>query len=363
MKVAICGGGTGGHLHPLLALAKELESRDGLEVTFYLSRKASSTAFAAEDRRIDLEVSGFSRDLSPGNLKAMVQLARAFALCRKDMKIVKPQVAVAFGGYASVPGAAAALSLGVPLILHEQNVIPGMANRLMAPFARKLAVSFPQTLERHVRWRRKAAVTGNPLRLPQAAPSEEDALEQFRLERGRKTLGVIGGSQGAASLNRAVLEALPAWRNRGDLQVVHSVGRDKYQEFQAQAAKVDTGRLLYRPVEFIERMDLLYELADLVVCRAGATTISELAAMGCAAVLVPYPYATAAHQDANAEVLGGAGAALVIRDQDLSGKRLTAEVDNLIDDEQRLKNMQEHSRRAGKPDASVRLADLVLAQC
>ena len=363
MKVAICGGGTGGHLHPLLALAEELESRDGIEVTYYLNRKASSAAFAAKGRRIDLEVSGFSRDLSPGNLKAMLQLVRAFPLCRKDMKAVEPQVAVAFGGYASVPGAAAALSLGIPLVIHEQNVIPGMANRLIAPFARKLAVSFPQTLERHARWRRKAVVTGNPLRLPREAASKEDALEHFGLEGGRETLGVMGGSQGAASLNRAVLEALPAWRDREDLQVVHSVGRDKYQEFEDRVAKVDTGRLLYRPVEFIERMDLLYELADLMVCRAGASTVSELAAMGCAAVLVPYPYATAAHQDANAEVLRGAGAAVVIEDRDLNAERLASEVGKLIDDQQRLKDMRERSRLAGKPDASARLAELVLELC
>lgn len=308
-------------------------------------------------------MSGFSRNLDPDNLKAMIQLARAFVLCRRDMKAFKPWVAVAFGGYASVPGAAAALSLGVPLIIHEQNVVPGIANRLLAPFARRLAVSFPHTLQRHKGWRRKAAVTGNPLKLPAATAGKEEALEHFGLERGRKTLGVIGGSQGAASLNRAVLEALAVWRGREDLQVVHSVGKGKFQEFMDSLAKVDTGDLVYRPVEFIERMDLLYEAVDLAVCRAGASTVSELAATGCPAVLVPYPHATAAHQDANAEVLEGAGAALVIQDRELNGERLREVVDRIISDPVRLEDMRRRSREVGIPDAAARLADLVLAQC
>lgn len=272
-------------------------------------------------------------------------------------------MAAAFGGYASVPGALAALSLRVPLVLHEQNVIPGLANRLLAPFARLLAVSFEDTLGEYPRWRRKAVVTGNPLLKPPLPPGEAgDAWEHFGLERNRMTLGVVGGSQGAASLNRAVLEALSPWRDRTDLQVVHSVGGNKYQEFMAQAAKVDTGGLIYRPLEFITRMDLLYDAADLVVCRAGASTVTELAAAGCAAVLVPYPYATAAHQDANAAVLEKAGAAVVIADSDLDGGRLSREVDGLLSDPVRLEEMRRSSLRVGRPRAARDLAELVLAQ-
>jgi UDP-N-acetylglucosamine:LPS N-acetylglucosamine transferase len=204
------------------------------------------------------------------------------------------------------------LSLGIPLVIHEQNVIPGMANRLLAARASKIAVSFAGTLKKRPRWSQKAVVTGNPMLEREVAGDRDDAVDYFDLEKERKTLAVVGGSQGAASLNRALLEALPEWRNRSDLQIIHSVGRDKYQEFMAQAAKVDTGSMLYRPLEFIERMDLLYGVADLAVCRAGASTVAELAVAGCAAILVPYPYATAAHQDANAEVLAEEGAAVVI---------------------------------------------------
>ncbi|MEW6552880.1 MAG: UDP-N-acetylglucosamine--N-acetylmuramyl-(pentapeptide) pyrophosphoryl-undecaprenol N-acetylglucosamine transferase [Actinomycetota bacterium] len=362
MNVAICGGGTGGHLHPLLALAEELVSHDGVEVTLYLSRKSPSSALLEGKRVIPLEVSGFARRLDPTNLKAFIALLKAVAVCRREMKKDPPAVAAAFGGYASVPGAIAALSLRVPLVLHEQNAIPGMANRMLAPVARVIAVAFGVTLVKLPRWKKKAVVTGNPLLRQAAKGSVGEALRTFGLEAGRKTLAVVGGSQGAGTLNVAVLEALPAWSGRRDLQVVHAVGRDKYREFMEQAAKVDSGSLVYKPIEFIERMDLLYLVADLVVCRAGASTIAELAAAACASLLVPYPYATAAHQDANAEVLASVGAAVVVEDRQLDGDRLSVEVDALLGDVERLRCMREAAGKVGIPDAAARLAGLVLAQ-
>ena len=330
-----------------------------MEVSLFLSRKVSSGTLPPQARLVPLDVSAFSRRPERGNLRALVALIAAYRECRHVLAFWKPQVAVAFGGYASVPGAAAALSMRIPLVLHEQNVIPGLANRLLEPFARRVAVSFQETLDYRPRWKKKAVLTGNPL-LRRPGEGAGDAWEHFGLERERKTLAVVGGSQGAASLNRAVLEALPVWRGRTDLQVVHAVGRDKYREFLDQAAEVDSGGLLYRPLEFIERMDLLYEAADLLVCRAGASTVTELAAAGCAAILVPYPHATAAHQDANAAVLQRAGAAVVIEDRELDGVRLAREVDILLADEGRLQEMRKASRRLGRPQAAEELADLVM---
>ncbi|MDD3717220.1 MAG: undecaprenyldiphospho-muramoylpentapeptide beta-N-acetylglucosaminyltransferase [Actinomycetota bacterium] len=361
MNVAICGGGTGGHLHPLLALAEELASHDGVETALYLSRKSPSSALLAGKKVIALEVSGFVRRADAANIRAIRDLLAAFKACRREMRKDTPAVAAAFGGYASVPGALAALSLRVPLVIHEQNVIPGLANRLLAPAASALAVSFDQTLARCPRWGRKAVVTGNPLLRRPRQGTLREARESFGLSEGRKTLAVVGGSQGAASLNRAVLEALPAWSGRSDLQLVHAVGRDKFDEFMTQAEKMERGELVYRPMRFIERMDLVYGVADLVVCRAGASTIAELAAAACPSILVPYPYATAAHQDANAAVLCEEGAALLLEDRQLSGSRLAREVDSLLADAGRLEAMREAARRVGRPDAAAALAGLVLS--
>ncbi len=342
-------------------MAEELASHDDVEVVLYLSRKSPSSALLENKKVIPLEVRGFTRSFDLANFAALASLVKAFRKCRREMKKDPPDVAAAFGGYASVPGAAAALSLGVPLAVHEQNVIPGLANRILAPRASVLAVSFGQTLERCRAWSGKAVVTGNPLLRRPEAVSREEARRFFGLETARKTLAVVGGSQGAASLNRAVLEALPAWRERSDMQLIHCVGRGKYQEFEAEAAKVSSGTFIYRAMEFVERMDLLYRAADLMVCRAGASTVAELAAAGCAAVLVPYPYATAAHQDANAGVLAHEGAAVVVEDRDLDGLRLKEEADRLLGDEETLRYMREAALRVGRPDAAARFAELVLS--
>ncbi len=276
------------------------------------------------------------------------------------MRELRPHVAVSFGGYAGVPGSLAAVSLRVPLVIHEQNAVPGLANRMLAPLARRVAVSFQRTLDHAPGWREKAALTGNPL-LPRATEREiKDPWAFFALERGRKTLAVVGGSQGAASLNRAVLEALPAWRERSDLQVVHAVGADKYGETASRVKGRETDPLIYRPFPYIERMDLLYAAADLVVCRAGASTIAELAEAGRPSILVPYPYATAGHQDANAAVLASIGAAVVVPDREMGGERLRAEVEALFADDSRLARMSEAARRAAMPDAAERLADVVM---
>ncbi len=342
----------------MLALAEELASREGTHLVLFLSRKTPSVELPPDCRAVFLKLSGFSRRPDARNLKAAAQLLSAFRICRRMMRKERPQIAVGFGGYASVPGLLAAWTLGVPLLLHEQNVVPGTANRLLAPLARAIAVSFPETLALIPRWERKAVVTGNPLLSRGKGKGDPHAF--FGLQPGRKTVVVMGGSQGAATLNRAVLEALRRWSGREDLQVVHAVGRDKYQEFAEEAAKVDYSGLIYRSLDFVERMDLLYRVADLVVCRAGASTVSELAAAGRGAILVPYPYATASHQEANAEVLRKAGAAVVVPDREMNGERLCREVDEILKDEERVKAMGEAARRVARPQAARRLADLVL---
>lgn len=332
-----------------------------MEITLYLNRKSPSSALLEGKKVIPVEASGFARRADASNIKALADMFRAFGRCRREMRADTPVVAVAFGGYASVPGALAALTLRIPLVIHEQNVIPGLANRLLAPAASALAVAFPRTLEQRPAWKKKATVTGNPLLRPPRPDAREEALRAFSLQDDRKTLAVVGGSQGAASLNRAVIGALPSWSARHDMQLVHSVGRDKFGEFMAEAEKVELAGFVYRPVEFVERMDLLYAAADLAVCRAGAATISELAAAACPAILVPYPFATAAHQDANAEVLAAEGAAIVLDDAVLDGERLASEVDALLEQEGRLEKMREAARGLGRPNAAFKLAQLVLS--
>ncbi len=274
------------------------------------------------------------------------------------MKAAPPDLAVGFGGYASLPSMGAAVSLGIPTLIHEQNLVPGVANRVLARVTDHAAVSFTESAP--YLGRAHVTLTGNPLRAGFAVSKDKAAgYNTFDLEPGRKTLVVLGGSQGAAALNAAVKDALPLWRSRDDLQLVHGVGRDKYEEFVA-GLDVPTAGFIYRPYPFIDRMDLLYAIADLAVCRAGATTIAELQASGVPSILVPYPFATGGHQEQNALWMERAGAARMLKQPGLSGTSLREAVDGILGAVATLRSMAKRAAQVARPDAAARLADLVL---
>jgi UDP-N-acetylglucosamine--N-acetylmuramyl-(pentapeptide) pyrophosphoryl-undecaprenol N-acetylglucosamine transferase len=265
------------------------------------------------------------------------------------------------GGYVSLPVCIAAWSLGIPLVLHEQNVVLGLANRVCKRFARRVAVSFEESLPHAGR---KGVFVGNPV-LPQMADCDRDAerkrgLERFDIAAGRPTLLVFGGSQGARSINQAIISAHQLW-GETEVQILHATGRATYEVTATGWAKVrDTaGGSRVRVLDFIESMADAYAAADLVVCRSGATSIAELTALGIPAVLVPYPHATADHQTENALALARAGGAFVIEDGDLDGATLVEVCRPLLSDPDRLAEVADASRAFGRPDAAANVARLV----
>ncbi len=311
--------------------------------------------------RSDLE--GFDRrkKFSWFNLRVLAKVAKAFRYFRRKMKARPPDIAVGFGGYASFPGMLAAISLGIPTLIHEQNAIPSMTNRLLYRFCSGVGVTFSESINFFKGKRVK--VVGNPVRFASSnLYPRHEALAHFGLEEGIFTLAVLGGSQGAQSLNRAMLEALPLFAKRTGLQIVHGVGRDKYDDYMRELESLDISpeSFTYRPYPFIERMDLLLRVADLVVSRAGASTLAEITWMGLPSILIPFPHAAAGHQEANALALERRGAALVIKDNDISGEKLYEKVDSLMRERDRLRIMAERSRRCGDPQASSKLAQFAL---
>lgn len=268
-------------------------------------------------------------------------------------------MAIGFGSYASLPGMLAALSLGVPTLIHEQNVVPGAANRLLSHLVKGVALAFPES----ERWLggKGTRVVGNPVRKLVLAPvSRREAASFFGLEEAPFTFAVVGGSQGAESLNRALLEALPRFKGE-KVQVIHAVGRDKFVEHMRRTESLEMEpEVVYRPLAFIERMDLLYGMVDLIVCRAGASTLAEITAVGIPAILVPYPFAAGGHQEANARVLEKRGAARVVKDNLLSGEKLYREVSELMRDREGRRAMAEAARRSGDPESTRKLAQYLL---
>jgi UDP-N-acetylglucosamine:LPS N-acetylglucosamine transferase len=270
----------------------------------------------------------------------------------------RPAIVVAMGGYASVPCAAAAVVLGVPVVVHEQNAVPGLANRLVARFSRAAAVSFEGTnLPR-------ATVTGNPVRPEMLAVDRDrdraDARKRLGLPNDRAVVGVFGGSLGARRINETVLRAVELWARRRDLAIRHIVGRRDWAIVGEWVARFPGGSdVLYQPVEFESRMDLVLAAADLVVCRAGATSVAELAVVGVPSLLVPLPGAPGDHQTANARYLERAGAAVVVPDSELEPARLVEIVDAMLTDRDRLTRMAYAARSGGRRDAAKAVARLV----
>ena len=275
----------------------------------------------------------------------------------------RPAIVVALGGYASVACGLAAVLWRVPVVVAEQNAVPGSANRLVARFARASAVSFDGTALP------RATVTGNPLRDEilgvDRRRDRERARIQLDLPLDRKVVVAFGGSLGALRINTAVQRARALWRHRSDVALYHVVGARDWDLVGGDSLDGDHDHdgpgegLLYRPVRYEDRMPLVLAAADVAVCRAGATSVAELAAVGLPAVLVPLPGAPGDHQTANARALSDAGAAVLVPDGELDGARVVAEVDALLAEPDRLERMAAAAAAAGRPDAGERVADLV----
>ena len=359
--VVLGGGGTAGHVTPALATAQVLTER-GVEVRFVGTREGmESRLVPAAGYDIDFiqarAVRGRHVTAMLGVPLIVLSAARRVAA---DLRRRNVAAACVFGGYVSGPLAVAARMAGVPLVLHEQNAVPGLANRLASRWAAVVAASVPGTETRFAHPDR-VVVTGNPVRGdlgPDLRALRPEAQEAFALEAGRRTLLVFGGSLGAARINDAVVAA--PWADPSSLQILHATGARDFERISAAwSGRADDG-LVVRPVAFIERMDLAYAAADLVLCRAGASTIAELCAVGVASILVPYPHAAADEQTANARALADAGAALVVADAELEGALLADTCGPLLADGERLLQMGGAARRLGRPDAAAAVADLVL---
>ncbi|WP_417440057.1 undecaprenyldiphospho-muramoylpentapeptide beta-N-acetylglucosaminyltransferase [Idiomarina abyssalis] len=350
-RVLIAAAGTGGHIFPALAVAEEMRNNGwqvdwlGTQEGRLESRVIPAAGFALHS----ISMTGVRGHGLKRKLLMPFTLAKAVLQCRRLLKTLQPQVVATFGGYVCAPMGLAAKLCGVPLVVHEQNAIPGMTTRLLAPKADKVLLGLPVALPQ---WKRYPVV-GNPLRsglLKQAAEQPDNSKMTDELN-----LLVVGGSLGAQVLNEAVPEAVKAL-DGVELNVVHQcgVGREDATEKaygNAPALKALT------VAEFIDDMGEAFSRADLVICRAGALTISELAVMGVASILVPLPHAVDDHQTANAKVLESRGAAVLVPQTEVTKGALQQQLKRLLHDRQQLWTMARFARQCAMPEAMQRLAN------
>ncbi|MEW6201442.1 MAG: UDP-N-acetylglucosamine--N-acetylmuramyl-(pentapeptide) pyrophosphoryl-undecaprenol N-acetylglucosamine transferase [bacterium] len=374
--ILLAVGGTGGHIYPAVAVGERVRELFPEVEVWFAGRPTGQEQRVAQKRGFryaPISAARFPSGISPALLLFVLRTIAAFVQACLWVRRIRPCLIVGFGGYVSFPVIAAGIMGGVPVFLQEQNVVPGKVNRLLSKWARGMFTSFEET-EGMVR----CAVyqTGTPTRFE--GKERRDAIvcrKKLGLEPARKTIFAFGGSQGAASINRAVMEFAEIEKDNPDAQVLHLTGEREFDEYKKRylellhgeeaveqylsepAKKVlgaDDG-LKVRVLPYLEEMDIGYGAADVVLCRAGAATLAELMDFGVAAVLVPYPYAAEAHQEKNAEIMERSGAALVISNGALSGKGLTSLMGELFKTADLLDRMAQKSRalRGGNATESI----------
>lgn len=357
----IAGGGTAGHLMPGISVADSLVSS---------GTDPSSLLFVGSEHGIDrsllertayestyLPGRGIQRRITPSNVVASAGLAVALVRSLILLARRRPKVVLALGGYASISCSVAAVLLRIPLVVAEQNARSGLANRVVARFARACAVSFADTDLP------KAVHTGNPIRQalltirrPQDSASSRAALG---LPQDRRVIAVFSGSLGSRRINLAMREAVERLGDRGDIAVHHVIGSRDWEELSACSDNQGTRKIFYQAVRYEDRMGELLAAADLVVSRAGGSTVAELTAIGVPAILVPLPIATRDHQTANARSLVDAGAAVLLQDSALDGELLATTIAEIVDSPARLARMEAAALSLGRPDAADRVALLM----
>ena len=356
MRIVIAGGGTGGHLFPALAVAEALRTR-GHELLIFISEKeidALATKDRGEFRFEKLPGIGMPKIFSPAIFAFLKQFNAGLAPCRAIYREFKPDAVLGMGGFTSTAPILAGLMRKIPTFVHESNAIPGKANRLNAKMTRAVLLGFADCAKFFPKSR--CEVTGTPVRrsLAGRVPVEK-ALAAFGLEPGRKTLLVMGGSQGAHGINKAVIDALPELKKAG-LQIIHLTGRSDEKE---ALASYHSANIPAYVAAFHHRMEEAYSAADCAISRSGAASLAELSQFALPSILVPYPHAAENHQALNAEIFARAGAAEVLTESETTGEILAAKLRALMGDATGLQRMSERLRTLAPGDAAGRVADVI----
>ena len=352
--VMIMAGGTGGHIFPGLAVARVLRARGVPVVWLGSSHGLENKLVPAADITLDtISVSALRGQGVLSLLLAPLRLARSLWQAMGVLRRRRPRSVLSLGGFAAGPGGVAAWLLRRPLLVHEQNRVPGFTNRALASIARRVLTGFPEVFPRSL----KAESVGNPVRpeISAVAPPSE----RFAGRNGTRRVLVLGGSQGARALNAAMPLALAAMRIEQPIEVRHQCGARHLE--QAQQAYAAAG-VEARVDAFIADMAEAYAWADLVVCRAGALTLAELAAVGVGAILVPFPHAVDDHQTRNGEFLVGNGAARLVPENGELAAHLARELTDILPSRSLLMQMAQNARAQARADAAERVADLCLSE-
>ncbi|KKI93737.1 UDP-diphospho-muramoylpentapeptide beta-N-acetylglucosaminyltransferase [Bacillus sp. SA1-12] len=354
MKVVVSGGGTGGHIYPALALIKEIKKHHSHVEFLYIGTNNGLEKNIVKREGINfkaIEITGFKRKLSFDNAKTVMRFLKGVTVSKKYLRDFKPDVVIGTGGYVCGPVVYAASKLKIPTIIHEQNSLPGITNKFLSRYVDKVAICFEDA--RMYFPEHKVVLTGNPRASEVLGQDAEKGRHSLGLTVQKKTVLIFGGSRGAKAINEAVLQMIPSLNDK-PYQVVYVTGEVHYEKvMEEMGALSDASHVVIKP--FIHNMPEVLACVDLIVSRAGATSLAEITALGIPSILIPSPYVTANHQEKNARSLSDHDAAMMLREQDLNGSLLLSHIDEILLNERKLVEMKKASKELGIPDAASRL--------
>lgn len=356
IKVLITGGGTGGHIYPAIAVAQGLKKDNEIEKIFYVGCKKNMEKTIVLAENIDfysINVSGMPRKKDLKLIKWFIELGiAAVKSCYYILKL-KPDIVFGTGGYVSGPVLLAAKILNVPFVIHDPDAHPGIVNKFTANSASAVSTAFEQA-KKYLK-SNNIILNGNPVRANFLYVNKEEAIKELGLNPAKKTVLVMGGSQGAKTINDSILGALPDLINKYEFQVIHQTGSKNYEEFiqnltEKHLEMINNPCYIVKP--FFDNIEIPLNAADLAVSRAGSLSISELNLCGLPSVLVPYPYAAADHQRFNARALEEAGASVYLEDSECNPEKLLSLIISIFDNPEKLEQMKQSNKNLAKPQAT-----------
>ena len=362
MKVVIAAAGTGGHINPGIAIAnKIMEKEPNSKIIFIGTNRGLETDLVprAGYKLECINSYGINRKINIDNIKRLFKTIKSISEAKKILKKFKPDVVIGTGGYICVSVGMAARKLRIPVILHESNAFPGVAVKLLSKDAEKILVGFKEAEERLPK-AKKVVVTGNPTKIKRSYMSIEEKRNKIRelgLNSELPTVLVFGGSQGAVSINKALIGIIENKMNE-NYQIIWAAGTSNYETVKQQLKdkQIDINNIKNTKIlPYIYNMQEVMQISDLVVCRSGAMTITEIALLGKPAIFIPFPFATENHQEYNAKVLENAGSAQIILDKNLTHIVLNNKINNMIKDKEKLTQMGEKALSVAKENVEEKI--------
>lgn len=353
MKVVIAAAGTGGHINPGIAIANKIKQEEPKSKIIFIGTNRGLENDLVPRAGYELETInayGIERKLTISNFKRLYHTIQSIGKAKKILQEFQPDVVIGTGGYICIPVAIAANKLKIPVVLHESNAFPGMATKLLSKKSNAVLVGFEDAKQRLQR-AKKIIVTGNPTKIKKTMLSEskkQKILQDLGIKSGKPVVLVFGGSQGAQSINKSMIDIIVNKRNK-DYQIVWASGPTQYEvikeeleEHKLNIENIESVKI----VPYIYNMEEIMNVVDLVVCRSGAMTITEIAIVGKPAIFIPFPFATENHQEYNARVLENLGAAKIILDKDLNAEILDKQIREIVLDEECVNSMAKNANKA-----------------